>query len=177
MLATHARRRARLDESGNLVLLADQDRSLWDTAAISEASAILDRALRRRSPGPYQVQAAIACLHGVAESDADTDWKQIVDLYRTLEQMTPLPVVRVNRAVAEARVFGAEAGLEVLESVTGLDNWHLYWSTRAELQWESGDRIGAQDAFRRSLDCSMNETDRRFLEHRLRELAAGNSPG
>lgn len=96
MLATHARRRARLDESGNLVLLADQDRSLWDTAAISEASAILDRALRRRSPGPYQVQAAIACLHGVAESDADTDWKQIVDLYRTLEQMTPLPVVRVN---------------------------------------------------------------------------------
>lgn len=175
MLATHARRRARLDTSGDLVLLADQHRTLWNTAAISEASAILDRALRRRRPGPYQVQAAIACLHGVAGSDAETDWKQIVDLYRTLEQMTPLPVVRVNRAVAEAKVFGAGAGLEVLGSVTGMGDWHLYWSTRAELLWESGDRAGAEDAFRRSLDCSMNETDRRYLERRLRELAAGDT--
>lgn len=176
MLATHARRQARLDTSGSMVLLAHQDRSLWDTTAISEASAILDRALRRRRPGPYQVQAAIACLHGSAESDAETDWKQIVDLYRTLEQMTPLPVVRVNRAVAEAKVFGAEVGLEVLDSVTGMEDWHLYWSTRAELLWESGDRTGAEDAFRRSLDCSMNETDRRFLEGRLRELGAENAP-
>lgn len=176
MLATHARRRARLDMSGGLVLLADQDRLLWDTAAISEASAILDRAFRRRRPGPYQVQAAIACLHGVAGSDAETDWKQIVDLYRALEQMTPLPVVQVNRAVAEAKVFGAEAGLEVLGSVTGMDDWHLYWSTRAELLWESGDRTRAEDAFRRSLDCSMNETDRQFLERRLRELAETDAP-
>ncbi len=176
MLATHARRRARLDPSGGLILLADQDRFLWDTAAISEASAVLDRALRRRSPGPYQVQAAIACLHGVAGSDAETDWKQIVDLYRTLEHLTPLPVVRVNRAVAEAKVFGAEAGLEVLASVTGMDDWHLYWSTRAELLWGSGDRTGAQDAFRRSLDCSMNETDRQFLERRLRDLAETDAP-
>lgn len=174
MLATHARRRARLDATGDLVLLADQDRSLWDSAAISEASTILDRALRRRSPGPYQVQAAIACLHGVAGSDAETDWRQIVDLYRTLEQMTPLPVVRVNRAVAEAKVFGAEAGLEVLESVTGMDDWHLYWATRAELLWQSDDRTGAEQSFRRALDCSMNETDRRFLERRLGELAAGD---
>lgn len=173
MLATHARRGARLDTSGGLILLADQDRSLWDTAAISQASAILDRCLRRRRPGPYQVQAAIACLHGVAESDAETDWKQIVDLYRTLEQMTPLPVVRVNRAVAEAKVFGPEAGLEVLESVSGMDDWHLYWSTRAELLWESGDRTGAEESFRRSLDCSMNETDRQFLEGRVRKLTAG----
>lgn len=174
MVATHARRRARLGATGDLVLLPDQDRSLWDSTAISEAATILDRALRRRSPGPYQVQAAIACLHGVAGSDAETDWRQIVDLYRTLEQMTALPVVRVNRAVAESKVFGAEAGLEVLKSVTGMDDWHLYWSTRAELLWQSDDGIGAEQSFRRALDCSMNETDRRFLERRLGELAAGD---
>ncbi|MFP3913607.1 MAG: RNA polymerase sigma factor, partial [Actinomycetota bacterium] len=175
MLATHARRRARLDAAGDLVLLAHQDRSLWDRAAISEASDLLERALRRHQPGPYQVQAAIACLHGAAESDAGTDWKQIVDLYRILEQMTPLPVVQVNRAVAEAKVFGAEAGLEVLGAVRGMDDWHLYWSTRAELLWESGDRTGAEAALRRSLDCSMNDTDRRFLERRLVEVAAGDT--
>jgi RNA polymerase sigma-70 factor, ECF subfamily len=170
MLATHARRRARFDAATNPVLLADQDRALWDRDAISEANALVEVALRRRRPGPYQVQAAIACLHGVAPSDADTDWRQIVDLYRILETMTPTPVVRTNRAVAEAKVFGPDEGLAVLALVEGLENWHLYWSTVAELRRQAGDAGGAADAFQRALDCEMNDSDRRFLEQRLSDL-------
>lgn len=170
MLATHARRRARFDAATNPILLADQDRALWDRGAISEANALVEVALRRRRPGPYQVQAAIACLHGVAPSDADTDWRQIVDLYRILETMTPTPVVRTNRAVAEAKVFGPAEGLAVLASVEGLENWHLYWSTVAELRRQAGDAGGAADAFQRALDCEMNDSDRRFLEQRLSDL-------
>jgi RNA polymerase sigma-70 factor, ECF subfamily len=170
MLATHARRKARFDHAGNPVLLADQDRALWDRAAISEANALVEAALRRRRPGSYQVQAAIACLHGVAASDADTDWRQIVDLYRILEKMTPTPVVRTNRAVAEAKVFGPDEGLAVLASVEGLEDWHLYWSTVAELRRQAGDAAGAAEGFQRALDCEMNDSDRRFLERRLRAL-------
>lgn len=172
MLATHARRAARLDDSGELVLLADQDRLLWDHAAIEEASRILERALRRHRPGPYQVQAAIACLHGMAGGDADTDWKQIVDLYRILETMTPLPVVRVNRAVAEAKVFGPEAGMALLDEVKDMESWHLYWATRADLFRQSGRESEARDAYRRALDCDMNDNDRRFLERRLHQLTS-----
>jgi RNA polymerase sigma-70 factor, ECF subfamily len=170
MLATHARRRARFDAATNPVLLADQNRALWDRDAISEANALVEVALRRRRPGPYQVQAAIACLHGVAPSDADTDWRQIVDLYRILETMTPTPVVRTNRAVAEAKVFGPDEGLAVLASVEGLENWHLYWSTVAELRRQAGDAGGAADALQRALDCEMNDSDRRLLEQRLSNL-------
>jgi len=166
MLATHARHDARLDTLGRPVLLADQDRTLWDRAAISEASEVVERVLLRRRIGPYQIQAAIACLHGQAGSDAETDWKQIVDLYRMLDTITPTPVVRVNRAVAEAKVFGPEAGLDLLEGVAGVDAWHLYWSTRAELLRLADRRDEAGAAYRRALDCEMNESDRRFIEER-----------
>ncbi|HEX2152852.1 MAG TPA: RNA polymerase sigma factor [Acidimicrobiia bacterium] len=170
MLATHARRQARLDGNGDIVLLADQDRDLWDHHAIREASDMLQTALRRRLPGPYQIQAAIACLHGIAPSDAATDWKQIVDLYRMLENTTPLPVVAINRAVAEAKVFGPDAGLAVVNAVTGMEHWHLYWSTRAELLRQSGRNEEAAAAYRKALDCDMNQSDRRFLERRLGEI-------
>jgi RNA polymerase sigma-70 factor (ECF subfamily) len=170
MLATHARRDARLDPNGNLVLLPDQDRSRWDQAAITEAADTVDQVLRRGAIGPFQIQAAIACLHGLAGSDATTDWKQIVDLYRRLEQITPSPVVTVNRAVAEAKVFGPEAGLALLEQTTGVEQWHLYWSTMAALLRQA-DRIdGAVRAYRSALECEMNESDRRFLEGQLRSL-------
>ncbi|MGH9892752.1 MAG: RNA polymerase sigma factor, partial [bacterium] len=129
MLATNARRLARLDPSGDLVLLADQDRSLWDLKAIGEASLLIERTLRRRRPGPYQIQGAIACLHGQARSDAETDWRQIADLYRLLESFNDGPVIRVNRAIAESKVFGPEAGLDLLEDIAGVEGWHLYWST------------------------------------------------
>jgi RNA polymerase sigma-70 factor (ECF subfamily) len=170
MLATHARWQARLDPAGEMVLLADQDRSRWDRAAISEAAGLVERTLRRHRPGPYQVQAAIACLHGLAAGDADTDWRQIVDLYRILETMTPTPVVRTNRAVAEAKVFGPRAGLEVLAGAGEPAGWHLYWATEAELRRQAGDLLGAAAAYRRALGCHMNDADRRFLVRRLSEL-------
>ena len=110
-IATNARRRARTDAHGEIVLLADQDRSLWDTNAISEAAALVDSVLRRGRPGAYQMQAAIACLHGLAPTYAETDWPQIAELYRMLEARWPTPVVRVNRAVAVAEVAGPAAGL------------------------------------------------------------------
>lgn len=176
MLATHARRAARLDEYGDLVLLSDQDRSLWDTSAVTEAAAIIERTLRLRRAGPYQIEAAIACLHGEAASDAETDWKQIVDLYRMLERIDPGPVVRVNRAVAESKVFGPEAGLALLDTVSGVDTWHLYWSTRAELSRQAGRDTEAADAYARALSCQMNDSDRTFLQRRLDSLLGSGIP-
>ncbi len=170
MVATHARHSSRLDQKGDLVLLPDQDRSRWDHAAIAEAAATVDRALRRRSVGPYQIQAAIASLHGLAGSDATTDWNQIVDLYRRLEQVAPSPVVRVNRAVAEAKVFGPDAGLALLERTEGVERWHLYWSTLAALQRQAGRPDRAARAYRAALECDPNDSDRRFLEEQLEQL-------
>ena len=171
MLATNARQRARLDERGNIVLLADQDRSLWDLKAINEASLLIERTLSRRRAGPYQIQGAIACLHGQARSDADTDWRQIADLYRFLESFNDGPVVRVNRAVAESKVFGPEAGLELLEGITGVESWHLYWSTRADFLRQLGRDPEAAAAYRSALAMNMNDADRRFLEGRLASLS------
>ena len=171
MLAANARRRARLDPQGDVVLLADQDRSLWDLKAIGEASLLLESALRRRRPGPYQIQSAIACLHGQARSDAETDWAQIVDLYRLLQSFNDGPVVRVNRAVAESKVFGPEAGLELLEGIAGVETWHLYWSARADFLSQLGRRVEAAAAYRTALAGSMNDADRRFLEERLASLS------
>lgn len=170
MLATHARRAARIDEAGDQILLADQDRSRWDSAAIAEAATIVDRVLRRGRPGPLQIQAAIATLHGLADSDATTDWKQIVDLYRLLEPLAPGPVTRVNRAVAEAKVFGPEQGLALLEGHE-MERWHLYWSARAEFLRQSGAADAARLALESALSCDMNESDRRLLTGRLAALS------
>lgn len=169
MLATHARRKARLDREGDPVLLADQDRTLWDTAAIEEAAAIVDQVLRRQRVGPLQIQAAVATLHGLAPSDSETDWKQIVDLYRMLESVSPGPVVRVNRAVAESKVFGAAHALSLLDGAE-VDGWHLYWATRSELLRQLGDAAGARGALELALGCEMNDSDRALLEERLAGL-------
>ena len=172
LLATHARRAARVDPAGNLVLMADQDRSRWDHEAIAEAGEIVELTLRRRRPGPYQMQAAIACLHGLAPTFADTDWPQIATLYRLLETHQPTAVVRVNRAVAEAEAFGAAKGLALLDDLvrSDVEHWHLYWSTRAELERRLGHSDNARMAFTRALTCETNDSDRRFLEQRLAEL-------
>lgn len=122
MLSSHARRRARLDAEGNQILMADQDRSLWDGAAISESSSLLERALRRRRPGPYQIQAAISCLHSLAPSDEATDWPQILALYNLLHARHPSPVVTVNRAVALSKVAGPQAALTSIEQIRALRN-------------------------------------------------------
>jgi RNA polymerase sigma-70 factor (ECF subfamily) len=173
-LATNARRRARTDPDGEIVLLADQDRSLWDAEAVAEAAALVESVLRRGRPGAYQMQAAIACLHGVAQSYAQTDWPQIADIYRLLEVRWPTPVVRVNRAVAVAEVAGPRAGLGLLDELVGTstERWHLYWSTRADFQRRSGETEAAADSYRQALDCPCNDSDRRFLTRRLAELEA-----
>jgi RNA polymerase sigma-70 factor (ECF subfamily) len=169
MLATEARRGARINEAGEQVLLADQDRSKWDLAAIDEASTLTERAIRRRQAGPYLIQGAIACLHSQAPSDAETDWKQIADLYRTLERFNGGPVVRVNRAVAEAKVYGPETALGLLDSVADLDGWHFYWTARAEFLHQLGRSSEAEQALERALLLPMNGDDRRLLVSRLDE--------
>ena len=172
MLATNARRRARTDAAGEMVLLADQDRSLWDGAAIAEAAALVDSVLRRGRPGAYQMQAAIACLHGAAPTYADTDWPQIAELYLLLEHRWPTPVVRVNRAVAVAEVAGPQSGLALLDDLVGspTERWHLYWSARADFQRRLYEIDAAADSYRQALGCPCNDSDRRFLERRLASL-------
>jgi RNA polymerase sigma-70 factor (ECF subfamily) len=171
-LATNARRAARTDPDGELVLLADQDRSLWDAAAITEAAALVESVLRRGRPGAYQMQAAIACLHGVAPTYAETDWAQIAELFGMLEVRWPTPVVRVNRAVAVAEVAGPAAGLALLADLVGTptERWHLYWSARADFQRRLGQTEAAADSYRQALECPCNDSDRRFMQRRLGEL-------
>jgi RNA polymerase sigma-70 factor, ECF subfamily len=176
VLATHARRGARVDSAGDLVLMEDQDRSKWNHDDIAEAAAIVERVLARRRIGPYQIQAAIACLHGLAPTWEETDWAQIAVLYALLEDIAPSPVVRVNRAVAVAYHEGPEAGLRLLDTIdaTSVRTWHLYWSTRAELLKRAGLFDDAMDAYRHALTCELNDSDRRFLASRLRALDALN---
>ncbi len=170
MLATHARRDARLDDAGDIQLMADQDRTLWHHDEIAEASALVERVLPRRRIGPYQLQAAISCLHGLAKTFDDTDWPQIAELYEMLEHFQPTAVVLVNRAVAVGFAQGPRSGLALLDSVAGrVDHWHLYWSTLAELQRRCGDVEPSRVSFERALTCEMNDSDRAFLQRRISE--------
>ena len=173
-LATNARCAARLDRTGDVVLMAAQDRSLWHHDQIAEAVRLLDAAVLLRRPGPYQAQAAIACLHGLAPTFALTDWRQIASLYRTLERFTPTPVVRVNRCVAVAEAEGPAAALDLLDEIdaASVHRWHLYWSTRGELLRRLGRNGDALAAFDRALACSPNDSDLRFLL-RQRDALAG----
>jgi RNA polymerase sigma-70 factor (ECF subfamily) len=172
MLATHARRAARIGPGGEQVLLEDQDRGAWDHAAIAEAAELVDASIRRSPAGPYRLEAAIACLHGLAPDFDHTDWPQIVELYRMLESVKPGPVVRVNRAVAEAMVAGPAAGLALLEDLAGADRWHLAWAARGALLDRAADPEGARAAYLRALSLEMNDADRRLLERRVDALDA-----
>ena len=174
MVATHARRATRIDVAGDFVLLADQDRSRWDHEAIARASQMVESILRRRKPGVYQIQAAIACLHSIAPSFEETDWSQIIVLYSLLEARLPTPVVRVNRAVAIAEVDGPAAGLQALDVLAGssIERWHLYWATIADLHRRLGNTGAAESAYETALGCQPNDTDRRFLEKRLAGLSS-----
>jgi RNA polymerase sigma-70 factor, ECF subfamily len=173
MMLHDARRPARVDAAGDLVTLEDQDRRLWDIAAIGEATAVLDDAVRLRRPGPYQLQAAIATCHAAAPTAADTDWAEIADLYRRLAEMVPSPVVALNRAVAVAMADGPEAGLlivEKLEQSGVLADYHLLPATRADLLRRLGRNQQAEIAYRRALDLAPTDAERRYLAKRLAEV-------
>ncbi len=171
----HARRAARTDPEGGLVLLEEQDRSLWDRAAIAEGTALLERALARRGDGggAYRLQAAIAALHANAPTPEATDWEQIAALYVGLERIRPTPVVALNRAVAVAMARGPSVGLELIDGLDrdgALAGYHLLHAARADLLRRSGRLEDAAAAYRRALELVTNEPERRFLEGRLREV-------
>lgn len=168
MLLHHARRAARTSVTGELVLLEDQDRSRWDAAAIAEGCALVERALRRGRPGPYQIQAAIAALHDRAGTAGATDWRQIALLYGQLWRLWPSPVVALNRAVAVAKARTPGEGLALLEPLAeDLQHYHLFHAARADLLARTGQRRAARQAYRRALDLAATETERRFLRRRL----------
>jgi len=165
MLLQEARRAARLDAEGELVLLADQDRALWDDGLIAEGTALLDSALRRGRVGPYQLQAAIAAEH---DRGADTDWREIVRLYDELLRVLPSPVVRLHRAVAVAAVDGAAVALPLVEELGAeLERHHLWHATRADLLRRLDRGAEARSAYAAALDLAPSAAERRFLGRRL----------
>jgi RNA polymerase sigma-70 factor (ECF subfamily) len=179
MLLQHSRRATRIDPDGDLVLLDDQNRSRWDHDMIDEGLRVLDRAVDLRSPGAYQLQAAIAAIHARAPRPDDTDWPEIASLYTALATRNPSPVVRLNRAVAIAMADGPGAGLSLVDELAGeLDSYHLYHATRADLLRRLGREADAERAYRRALESATNPVERRFLERRLRSMGIGRSvPG
>jgi RNA polymerase sigma-70 factor, ECF subfamily len=172
MVLHHAGRAARVDGAGDLVTLEDQDRTVWDTPAISEACAVLDAAVRLGRPGPYQVQAAIAACHASAPTPATTDWVEIAALYERLLQMVPSPVVALNRAVAVAMADGPAAGLWLVEQLAAsgaLSEYHLLPATRADLLRRLGRSEQAAAAYRQALELAPTDAERRFLTKRIAE--------
>lgn len=171
MLLLDARRDARTDLNGDLVLLADQDRSLWNQTSIAEAGRLLDRALRLDRPGAYQLQAAINALHAEAPSIAATDWRQIEHLYGSLYVLQPTPVVALNHGVALAEAEGPQRGLDHLARVAeALDGYQYFHSARADLLRRLERPEDARAAYTRALELTTNEAERRFLTGRLAEL-------
>jgi RNA polymerase sigma-70 factor (ECF subfamily) len=174
MLLHESRRAARTSPSGELVLLADQDRSLWNREQIAEGTALVERALRSRRFGPFTLQAAIAAVHAEAPTAAATDWAQIVGLYDVLLRADPSPVVELNRAAAVAMRDGPAAGLALVDALLArgdLEDYHLAHSARADLCRRLGRTAEARTSYRRALDLARQEPERRFLERRLGELA------
>jgi RNA polymerase sigma-70 factor, ECF subfamily len=172
MLFHDARRETRAGPDGELILLDDQDRSRWDRRRIDEGQEILERAMRMRRIGQYQLQAAIAALHDEAPSSSDTDWRQIAALYLVLGRIAPSPVVELNRAVAIAMADGPEAGLTIVDVIaaTGdLDGYAYLHSTRADLLRRLGRLSDAADAYERAVALTDNEPERAFLRRRIAE--------
>jgi RNA polymerase sigma-70 factor (ECF subfamily) len=173
MLLQESRRAARTSPAGDLVLLADQDRSLWNPDQIAEGKALVERALSSRRIDPYTLQAGIAAVHAGAPRADATEWAQIVDLYDVLAQAEPSPVVELNRAVAVAMRDGPEAGLALVDAVLArgdLADYHLAHSARADLCRRLGRTAEARSSYEQALALTRQEPERRFLERRLREL-------
>jgi RNA polymerase sigma-70 factor (ECF subfamily) len=174
MLLHNSRMASRLDAEGNLVVLDEQDRSRWDRRQIEEAVPLVDEGLRGGA-GPFALQAAIARLHCQARRAEDTDWRQIVRLYDLLEQQQPSPVVSLNRAAAIAMADGPQAALPIIDEIAArgdLDDYHLLHSARADLLRRIGATAEAARSYERALGLVTNDSERRFLERRLREVTS-----
>ena len=172
MLLHDSRRNARVDNVGDLVVLEEQDRNRWDQSQIGEALPLVEEALRG-GPGAFAIQAAIAALHCQAARAEDTDWPQIVRLYEVLERLQPSPVVSLNRAVAVAMVDGTERGLELIDQLSEggqLDSYHLLHAARGDLLRRAGSLERSAQCYARALGLVTNDSERRFLERRLREV-------
>ena len=172
MLLHDARRDARVDDAGDLVVLEEQDRSLWNREQITEALPLVTDGLRG-GPGVFAVQAAIAAVHCRAARAEDTDWAQIVNLYDMLEQLQPSPIVELNRAVAVAMVQGPRTGLELIDGLAAsndLENYHLLHAARADFLRRMADFPEAEKSYQRALKLATNESERRYLQRRLKEI-------
>lgn len=177
MLLHDARREARMDEAGDIVVLEEQDRNLWNREQIAEALLLAEEALRG-GPGPFSLQAAIAAVHCQAARAEDTDWEEIVGLYDELSRLQPSPIVSLNRAVAIAMRDGPRRGLALIDELSvanDLDHYHLLHAARADLLRRLGLGEEAAKDYRRALELATNESERRYLERRLREVQAAGT--
>jgi RNA polymerase sigma-70 factor (ECF subfamily) len=173
MLLQESRRAARSSPTGNLILLENQDRSLWNREQIAEGVALLEKALNDRRFGSYTLQAAIAAIHAEAESAAVTDWRQIVALYDQLLRIQPSPVVQLNRAVAIAMCDGPQAGLMHIDAVLehgGLANYYLVHSARADMYRRLGRTAEARASYEKALALTQQGPEQQFLQERIRQL-------
>jgi RNA polymerase sigma-70 factor (ECF subfamily) len=170
MLLHDSRRAARLDEAGDLIVLEEQDRGLWDRAQIAEALPLVAESISGGA-GPFALQAAIAAEHCKAARSEDTDWQHIVSLYDLLERLQPSPIVSLNRAVAVAMASGPGPALRLIDSLAGeLEDYHLLHAARADLLRRLGSMAEAAKSYERALELVTNESERRFLERRMREV-------
>lgn len=173
MLLHDARRDARMDDAGDIVVLEEQDRARWNQAQIAEALPLVEESLRGRNPRPYALQAAIAAVHCQAARAEETDWRQVLALYDLLQRVQPSPIVSLNRAVALAMVDGPQAALKIIDELSAandLENYHLLHATRADLLRRMGAFAEAAKSYARALELATNESERRFLQRRLREV-------
>ena len=171
-----ARGVARTDGSGSTVLLADQDRSLWDRSQIDLGVTLLDRAMARDSTGPYQIQAAIAALHSTAPSPVETDWAQIDHLYTTLRRFGDGSVLALNHSVAISMAYGPEEALAMLDTINDLDEYPYYHAARGSYLSNLGDVDGAVDAYRSGLEVATSDPQRMFFERKLEDLSGEEPP-
>ncbi|KAA9387920.1 RNA polymerase sigma factor [Neorhizobium galegae] len=177
MLLQHSRAKTRIDTNGQIVLLEDQDRSRWDSRLINEALALLDKAIRHRKPGPYQVQAAISALHARAPTPKETDWKEITMLYGLLERIQPSPVVTLNKAVAVSKLEGPEAALEMIAPLAEkLDGYFYFHGVKGGLMMQAGRRPEAREAFDRAIALANSPAECAHIRQQIDKLGAVTPP-
>jgi RNA polymerase sigma-70 factor (ECF subfamily) len=174
MLLHDSRRDARMNQQGKLVTLEEQDRSLWDKERIREGIALLNRALRMRKAGPYQLQAAISAIHAEASSPSETDWHEIAAIYQELLRLTPSPIVALNHAVAVAMSEGLERGLAQIDQVgvSGrLEDYHLFHAARADILRRLGRKSESAEAYAAALKLVTNKVEQEYLRDRMKQVA------